>query len=371
MKMFSAFAVLLVFCAPLKAQTDASNAASSTVPELRVLARNIEPFCMEKDGERSGFVIDLWSDIAREAGFKFEVETVPSAQALVDGLASKKADVGLGAFSITSQREQIIDFSYPFYNSGLDIITATKGASVFRMVALLFNRQLLETLGLLLILILAISHILWLLERHINEEDFPTEYKAGLGESIWWTVCVMITLACDRKAPKGVPGRIVGTIWMIGGVVMVSLMTASFSSTLTVSSLSGEISGPGDLPGHKVATVAGSTAEKWLTSHQIPVQSYSNVVDAIAAVSANDNGVLAVVYDEPILRYQLSKHPDKHLRLVGNLFEKQGYGIGLQLKSPYLKTINRALLKLSEDKVLEDLNKKWFGETTSENGEGH
>jgi len=84
-------------------------------------------------------------------------------------------------------------------------------------------------------------------------------------------------------------------------------------------------------------------------------------------VSRNENGVLAAVYDEPILRFRLAKNPDKHLRLVGNMFEKQGYGIGLQLKSPYLKLINKALLKLNENKVLEELNKKWFGEAAAAN----
>jgi polar amino acid transport system substrate-binding protein len=367
MKAWQVFAFLALACVSLIAQTAPTNDPQAVVPELRVLVRNVEPFCMEKDGQRTGFVLELWGEIAREAGLKYEVQTADSAQAVVDALAARKADVGLGALSITLQREQSIDFSYPFYNSGLDIVTATKGVSVFRFIGHLFNSQLLKTLGLLLLVVIGFSHVLWWLERHINHEDFPKDYKTGLGESIWWTVCVMITLACDRKAPKGIPGRIAGTIWMIGGVVMVSLMTASFSSSLTVSSLSGEINGPGDLAGHTVATVTGSTAEKWLTDRKISVQPYPGVTEAIAAVSRNENGVLAAVYDEPILRFRLAKNPDKHLRLVGNMFEKQGYGIGLQLKSPYLKLINKALLKLNENKVLEELNKKWFGEAAAAN----
>ena len=72
------------------------------------------------------------------------------------------------------------------------------------------------------------------------------------------------------------------------------------------------------------------------------------------------------MYDEPILRYQLANSPDKKLRLVGNIFEEQGYGFGLQLKSPYHKKINQVLLELVENKTVETLNKKWFGETPAE-----
>jgi len=41
-----------------------------------------------------------------------------------------------------------------------------------------------------------------------------------------------------------------------------SLVTASFSSSLTVRSLTGKINGPGDLAGHKIAPVEASTAEQ-------------------------------------------------------------------------------------------------------------
>jgi ABC-type amino acid transport substrate-binding protein len=51
---------------------------------------------------------------------------------------------------------------------------------------------------------------------------------------------------------------------------------------------------------------------------------------------------------------------------VGNIFEEQGYGFGMQLKSPYHKKINQVLLELVENKTVEILNKKWFGEISNE-----
>src|SRR5262249_44123669 len=147
-------------------------------------------------------------EISRVAGFQYELMEAESAQALVEALAAQKGDVGLGALSITAKREQFIDFSYPFYNSGLDIVTVTKESSVLDMIGVLFNAQLLKTLGLLLALVICFSHVLWLFERRINPEEFPDKYKSGLAESLWWTLTVLITLGCENKSPKGVPGRL-------------------------------------------------------------------------------------------------------------------------------------------------------------------
>ncbi len=342
-----------------------SPAPASPPAKLQVVVRNIEPFSFEQDGRRTGYAMELWDDIARETGLLYEARTVDSAQAMVDALAGKKADAGIGALSITSQREQVIDFSHPFYDSGLDILTSNKGNdSVFHFLRLLFNPQLLKTIGLLLLAVLVVSHLLWLFERHRDDEEFPGSYKHGIFESLWWTATVMVTLACDNKSPRGVVGRIVGLLWMISGVLLVSFMTASFSSTLTVSSLEGGINGPGDLAGRKVATVAGSTAERYLRAHKVEPETFPDAAAACEAVSKGK--AEAAVYDAPILRYELTKLNDKNLRVTGNLFEKQGYGIGLQQDSIYRGRINTALLKMFENHTIADLDKKWFGEPATD-----
>jgi len=347
------------------AEPNAPKGGAAAPVMLHVAVRNIEPFCFEEDGRRKGFAIELWAAIAKEAGVQYDMHTVASAQAMVDELAAKKADVGVGALSITSQRMLVIDFSHPFYDSGLDILTASKGHnSPFHFIKLLFNPELLKTLGLLFIAVLIFSHLLWLCERHRDDEEFPKAYKHGMFESLWWTASVMLTLACDNKSPRGVPGRLLGLVWMMSGVLLVSFMTASFSSSLTVSSLEGGINGPKDLAGHTVGTVAGSTAERYLNEHKITSQAYHNAAEACEAVSKG--AVDAVVYDAPILKYEISKLSDKSLHLTGNLFEKQGYGIGLQPNSPLRQEINATLLRLIEDRTLAEIDKKWFGESTEE-----
>lgn len=152
---------------------------------------------------------------------------------------------------------------------------------------------------------------------------------------------------------------------MLASVIAVSLLTASLSASLTVSSLTSEIRGPSDLPGRKVATISGSTSEAWLRGVgsggglKVTVATFSNVPDCLGALKSG--AVQAVVFDASILRYYVSKDEGNHVMLVGPLFERNNYGFGLQPDSPLRERINRALLVIKERGAGEELRRKWFG----------
>jgi polar amino acid transport system substrate-binding protein len=128
---------------------------------------------------------------------------------------------------------------------------------------------------------------------------------------------------------------------------------------MTVSQLQSDINGPDDLPGKKVATVQGSTAEKYLKAHGSKVSSFDTIDGAFEAMDKKD--VVAVVYDEPILSYHVKVAGVRGQTVVG-LFERQNYGIGLQPGSPLRKDINTILLRLAEEGVIDELRTKWFGD---------
>jgi len=63
-----------------------------------------------------------------------------------------------------------------------------------------------------------------------------------------------------------------------------------------------------------------------------------------------------------VLLYLATKEGGQ-LHVVGRLFEKQNYGIGLQQGSKYRKSINEVLLRLNEEGFLADLRRKYFGDS--------
>lgn len=340
-----------------------AQAAPDPTQKIRVVTRNLEPFSFEKEGRRVGFAAELWEQLARETGLQYEVQVVGTAQEIIDALQNKTADAGVGALSVTAKREAVIDFSQPFYESGLQVLVAGSAGSftdnILSLVKNLFSLQLIGAFLLLIATMFIISHLVWRYEHKVNEDMWPKSYRHGLWESFWWTVSTLLVGGADNKGPIGVGGRIVAIVWMLLSIVLVSLLTASFTTTLTINTLKGDINGPSDLPGRKVATVKGSTAETWLTAKAAKVQPFADVGECIAAL--RDGKVQAVVYDAPILQYESAKLQDDKLQLVGPVFERQNYAFALQQDSPLREKLNQALLKLSESGVGTELRKKFFG----------
>ncbi|MEA3209719.1 MAG: polar amino acid transport system substrate-binding protein [Chthoniobacter sp.] len=345
---------------PLRTMHGQEPAAAAAPPKkLTVLIKPVKPFVFERGGATVGYSIELWRRVAQEAGFEFEFKPVATVPELIKGLQEKQADVGVGAISITAERDAVIDFSHSFYESGLQILAPVQGgSSILSAFKKLLTAENAKLFGALIVGLILISHLLWFLERRRNAESFPESYAAGVWEATWWSICTGITGGCENKAPLGVLGRVVAIVWMLAGMALVATVTANLTSTMTVDNLVSDIKSMADLQGKEVGSVSGTAAERYLAAKDSKIHGYPDVEAACRGLAAGE--VKAVVYDAPILRYYLSENPGTKLQLVGEIFEKQKYGFALQQLSPLRKEINRALLKVAEEGFFEDLDKKWF-----------
>ena len=329
---------------------------------LRVGTKPFAPFAYVRDGEYVGFSIDLWSEIAEELELDYELYGENTVTELLESVSQGNTDVAIAGITITSEREENLDFSHSFFESGLQILVPLGESSspIKSFVALVFSPVLLKTIGVLLIVIVISAHLLWFVERKKNPEMFPQEYLKGIWEACWWSVVTVVTVGYGDKAPIGVAGRIIATIWMFTGVLLVSYFTASVSSALTLQQLETSIQGIEDLNGKRVATVEGSTAAQYLADLPMRKVEYESIEEAFKALE--DSLVNAVVYDAPVLQnYTLQKGADK-AQVVGSTFERQSYGIALKTDSPYREDINRAILSIVESGTYDEIYKKWFGE---------
>jgi ABC-type amino acid transport substrate-binding protein len=155
---------------------------------LRVFTKPIEPFSFKKDGADAGFSIELWERVAKETGLQYEITWVKTVSDLIEALKDGKADVAIAAISITAEREKVVDFSQPYYESGLQILVSpTPQSSASTLMATLFTWDFAKVIGMLALALLLSSHLLWFFERRHNEENFPRPYRHGVWESLWWT----------------------------------------------------------------------------------------------------------------------------------------------------------------------------------------
>jgi polar amino acid transport system substrate-binding protein len=345
-------------------------AAGTAGKPLTVVTREVTPFVIQKNGRLTGYSIELWERIVREARLPFDpdngyklVESVPQ---MLDHVRSGAADAAVGALSITSERERTIDFSHPFKESGLQILTQEQQRSSFgRIVSQIFKGDILWLLAGLVIVLLVNSHIIWFVERKRNAESFPEGYLAGIWEAVWWSICTIITGGCENKAPMGVAGRLTAIVWMLAGAALFTYITATITSAMTVDTLNSDVQSIADLKARKwpVATVTGSTAQTFLERQGLTVQGFPDVDSACQAL--NDGKVKAVVYDAPMLLYYAKNNADQQLGVVGEVFERQSYGIAVPQGSRYRKEISRAILVLREQGFFDELENKYFGTSIS------
>ena len=79
---------------------------------------NFMPFEFKVNGKLTGFDVELFEAIAKEIGIDFKWQTM-DFNGIIPGLQSKNIDAAIAGITIKSDREKVVDFSHPYYDSGL------------------------------------------------------------------------------------------------------------------------------------------------------------------------------------------------------------------------------------------------------------
>lgn len=356
--------ILLVLLALLP--LTATAAELKPLPHSLTVAVSSFPPCVirQADGTLSGFDIELWQAIAKELKVHSTFKLMPQ-DALLGSIAGGQAQVGMAGITIDAQREKTLDFSYGYLRSGLRILVLkhSKPASLIITVGhALFNREMLKVLGLICIFLVICGFILWVAER--GHDDIDAKFKKGFPDAIWCSLAIATTIGFGDIAPRRWLGRLITIPIFLAGVVVLGVVISQVNSTLMVQKLNlmaSTINGPEDLAGKRVATVRGTTSVTALAHLHAKVVAVDNITDAYAALA--DEGVDAVVYDNPNLLYYATHAGAGKVTVVGPIFDEQDYGIAMVDGSPLREPINRALLKLRENGVYDQIHSKWFGQS--------
>jgi polar amino acid transport system substrate-binding protein len=372
MRTFFRFFLTLFLIAPISLTAHAQdNAAPQNSPApkqtLRVATRVVPPFVVRDAATREldGFSIELWQAVGDELGVKSEFVVGRSVKELLQNVRDKKAYAGIAAISITSERDKVFDFSQPMYDSGLQILVRAQqgGSGAPSFWSVLFSRDMGQLALIVLALILVPAHIVWLVER--NQSDGIIEnknYFPGIWKALWWSAGTLGAQADEM--PKSAFGRFIALLWMFAGIAFVAYFTATITAQMTVSQLSGDIRGPQDLPGKRIATISGSTSANYLRELNLTPSKYSDIGECYKALESG--GVQAVVFDAPVLLYYAAREGKGRVQVVGPVFRKENYGIAFPTGSQWRRPVNYALLKLKENGTYDRIYDKWFSDEPAE-----
>ena len=338
-----------------------AGSAHDAPERITVGTRVVAPFVMQEGDRLVGFSVDLWKEVAERAGLETQFDLHGPLPELFDAVRSGRDTVAVAAISITAQREADFDFSQPMFDDGgLSILVPNTDAPALPdFLDLIHNDKLQRVMAMLALLVAVVAHLVWFVERDGRSGiAIDRRYIPGVLEAAFWSATVL------GGQGHGVPGkwtsRIVNMIAIYIGLILVAQFTASITTSVIVSAIHGDISGPSDLPGKRVATVRGSTAANYLRAvGAVPVE-FDDIGNALAAVRNRE--AAAAVYDAPMMLYYLAQDSTKFFRMAGAPFLHEGYGILLPPDSPYRKRIDQGLLELRESCAYQRLYQKWFGQ---------
>lgn len=322
-------------------------------PALRgrdvVIGVLVAPPFVEKDanGNFHGIAIDLWRDLADDLGLQGQMREY-DLEGLLEAVRRGTVDVGLSALSITPEREAAMDFSQPFYYTGLGIAVSTKNTAGILDLVLqnVFSRRVLLYVGSLLGLLLLVGTVVWLLERRRNPGHFRPGHK-GIGDGLWWSAVTMTSVGYGDTTPTTLAGRTVALVWMFASVALLASFTAGITASMTVSSMGGLVHGPEDL--HKVRTgvMRDSSAQEELADSHVGVRLFDSPEDGLQALIGDE--IDAFVHDQPMLHYYQHHAFTGKVRILSVFFDPQLYGFAFPRGSDLRKSVNVALLRRLED----------------------
>lgn len=336
------FLVLILFLAyPVYAQ--------SAERKVRIASRICPPFVMNDAGQFSGISIFLWDKIAEQLDLEYSIELY-GLNEMLEAVVQDQADIAITCLSMTDEREKIIDFSHPFYETHLSIAVKQHGF-LQTLKNIFYNEKLFIAIGIIVIVAALIGSILYLLEHRVNDKLYSMKNKGGkLMEALISGLPFVTSGPIRYYEFKTLSGRTLSAFLAVGSTVMIASITALLASAFTLDQMHSEITGPQDLANVKVGVMEASTSFEYLQEQGITSRIFSDRQELLAAL---DNGqVEAVVGDDVVLKFKIKEGQTKgkyeNLTVLPFVFEKQNYAFALPDESPHRELLNQLLLAVRD-----------------------
>jgi polar amino acid transport system substrate-binding protein len=320
--------------------------------ELVIATKEAPPFVMKRsDGTLYGISIDLWRQVAEQLHLRYRFLVQDTVQDLLKGTEEGSFDAAIGALTATAARERVVDFTQPFYSTGLGVAVPADENAWTSVLRTILSFGFFQAVLALLFLAVCVGFLIWLLERN-KTEHFKGGIR-GLGAGVWWSTIAMTRGGAAQNAPTTLAGRIVATGWMIASVITFAIFTAGITSSLTKRELQGVVHGVNDLRSVRVGAPAGAATIEYLDRQRIAYRPFPNPQAGLKALQAHV--IDAFVYDKPLLTWLVLQDYSTTLRVLDITFDTQNYAIALPKAS--------ALRRILDTPLLEQTESEWWEQT--------
>ncbi|KAF1390935.1 hypothetical protein PFLUV_G00063270 [Perca fluviatilis] len=349
--------------------------------ELSITTIKQDPYTMSRGSELEGYCIDLISELSKKLGFTYKLHVVKDNRygvkdssgnwnGMIGEITRGEADLAVAPLTLTAIREQSVEMTTPFMQTGIGFMLRRDLASEESSFSLLspFSTDMWVGVliaflltGLCIFLVGRISPTEW-------AEPDTEEHSFTLLHSFWY-ITGALTLQGAGPHPKAPSGRLVSAIWWLFAVLLLASYFGNFNSMMQankhVSIKSFEDLANQDLIDYGTFE-AGSTMLFFKNSNNpIYRRIYENMERKKSYVANMEEGIRraqegnfafigeAVSLDLAVARYcKLYRSQE----VIG----MRAYAIAAPLGSPLVKNLSIAILQLSESGELTYLRNKWW-----------
>ncbi|CAG9787778.1 unnamed protein product [Diatraea saccharalis] len=390
--------------------TDENSISNQQSKHFIVISRKAKPYfydkqkcegedCEEDDGEKyEGFSVDLVKHIfaiLREEKFNYSYSFLheedklwgkldPKTKkwnGLIGDLLDQKADLAVCDLTITEERKKVVDFSVPFMSLGISILYTQKKEPDPELFSFLnpysfdvwiHTATAYCVVSIVLFVCARISPADWENPQPCDKDPEELENIWNFKNCTWLTMGSIMTQGCDIL-PKALGSRWVCSMWWFFAMIVCQTYIAQLSASMTSALEDEPIHSVEDLAKqNKIlygAIASGSTMEFFKSSKDKMYRKiYDNMMaNPVVLVDSNDEGEKRVLngknkyaffMESCTIDYKLKRNCD--LTKVGGELDSKDYGIAMPANSPFRSHINKAILKLKEHTILDEIKTKWW-----------
>lgn len=114
-------AVGLIGCGGSKDKETAKTEDTGSKKIVVAVINDYPPFEFKQDGKLTGFDIDLVEAIAKKENLEVEWKEM-KFDGIIPALQAKQVDAAISAITIRDDRKEVVDFTTPYFQSGLSLI---------------------------------------------------------------------------------------------------------------------------------------------------------------------------------------------------------------------------------------------------------